>query len=81
MSIIPDLVDLKNQYLDPISYLKLIALKPDQFNPKIIPSIIDFKPDLDVSSAVFFIIFFPQRGLINFFLFFLRRTPLRSRKP
>ena len=37
----PDLVDIKNQYLDPISYLKLISVKPEEFNPKIISSIIN----------------------------------------
>lgn len=36
-----DLIDLKNQYLDPISYLKLISSKPEEFNPKLITSIIE----------------------------------------
>lgn len=39
--LIKDLSDLKNQYLDPISYLKLIALKPEEFNPKVILSILE----------------------------------------
>lgn len=39
--LIKDLIDLKNQYLDPISYLKLIALKPEEFNPKLITGIIE----------------------------------------
>src|SRR5437870_4787424 len=38
--LISDLNDIKNQYLDPISYLQLISAKPDEFNPKLIPKIL-----------------------------------------
>lgn len=38
--LIPELRDIKNQYLDPISYLELISKKPEEFNPGIIPEII-----------------------------------------
>jgi len=38
--LIKDLLNLKNQYLDPISYLKLIAVNPKEFNPKLILSLI-----------------------------------------
>lgn len=39
--LIPDLNNLKNEYLDPLSYLKLIAVKPEEFEPKIISKILE----------------------------------------
>ena len=39
--LIPDLQNLKNEYLDPISYLNLISAKPEEFNPKIASKILE----------------------------------------
>jgi hypothetical protein len=40
-SLIPDINDIKNQFLDPITYLKLISVNPEEFNPRLISTIIN----------------------------------------